>query len=98
MTFGKAMERLPALRALGISHIYLSPIFTAAPGSMHGYNVVDYGHINPEIGTREDFDRMVSTLHQHGMGLIIDFVPKASEGRPRSSRRPSPATTRPRWW
>lgn len=74
-TFADAMTIVPYLAELGISHVYASPIFTAAPGSMHGYNVVDYSRINPEIGTREDFDRFVSTLHQHGMGLIIDFVP-----------------------
>jgi (1->4)-alpha-D-glucan 1-alpha-D-glucosylmutase len=74
-TFEDGTRLIPYLADLGISHLYASPLFTAAPGSMHGYNVVDYGEINPEIGTREDFDRMVSTLHQHGMGLIIDFVP-----------------------
>lgn len=74
-TFADATALVPYLADLGISHVYASPIFTAAPGSMHGYNVIDYGEINPEIGTRDDFDRFVSTLHQHGMGLIIDFVP-----------------------
>lgn len=74
-TFADATELVPYLADLGISHVYASPIFAAAPGSMHGYNVIDYGEINPEIGSREDFDRFVSTLHQHGMGLIIDFVP-----------------------
>lgn len=74
-TFEDATRLVPYLADLGISHLYASPLFKAAPGSMHGYNVVDYGEINPEIGAREDFDRMVSTLHQHGMGLILDFVP-----------------------
>src|SRR5690606_787226 len=74
-SFEDATRLVPYLADLGISHLYASPIFTAAPGSMHGYNVVDYGEINPEIGKREDFDRLVSTLHQHGMGLIIDYVP-----------------------
>jgi (1->4)-alpha-D-glucan 1-alpha-D-glucosylmutase len=74
-TFADATKLVPYLADLGISHMYASPLFKAAPGSMHGYDVVDYGEINAEIGTREDFDRMVSTLHHHGMGLIIDFVP-----------------------
>lgn len=74
-TFEDATRLIPYIADLGISHVYASPLFTAAPGSMHGYNVVDYGEINPEAGTREEFDRMVSTLHQHGLGLIIDFVP-----------------------
>lgn len=74
-TFADATALVPYLADLGISHVYASPIFTAAPGSMHGYNVINYGEINPEIGSRDDFDRFVSTLHQHGLGLIIDFVP-----------------------
>ncbi len=74
-TFEDATRLVPYMADLGMSHLYASPLFKAAPGSMHGYNVVDYGEINPEIGTREDFDRMVSTLHQHGMGLILDVVP-----------------------
>ncbi len=74
-TFADAIKLVPYFADLGISHVYASPIFKAAPGSMHGYDVVDYGEINPEIGTREDFDRFVSELHQHGLGLILDFVP-----------------------
>ena len=74
-TFADATRLVPYFADLGISHVYASPIFKAAPGSMHGYDVVDFGQINPEIGPREDFDRFVSELHQHGMGLILDFVP-----------------------
>lgn len=74
-TFAQATELVPYLHDLGISHLYASPIFAAAPGSMHGYDVVDYNRINPDNGTREDFDRLVETLHQHEMGLILDFVP-----------------------
>jgi (1->4)-alpha-D-glucan 1-alpha-D-glucosylmutase len=54
---------------LGISHLYCSPFLRARPGSQHGYDVVDHGQINPELGTREDFDRLVEALHAHGMGL-----------------------------
>ncbi len=74
-TFAHATDLVPYLQSLGISHLYASPIFTAAPGSMHGYDVVDYNQINPEIGTREEFDELVATLHRHDMGLILDFVP-----------------------
>lgn len=74
-TFAHATRLVPYLRSLGISHMYASPISTASPGSMHGYDVVDYGQINPEIGTREEFDQLVATLHDHEMGLVVDFVP-----------------------
>ena len=74
-TFADAIKIVPYLRSLGVSHLYASPIFAAAPGSMHGYDVIDYGRINPEIGTREEFDELVAALHQHDMGLVVDFVP-----------------------
>ena len=38
---------------LGLTHVYLSPILTARAGSMHGYDVVDHGRINPELGCEE---------------------------------------------
>jgi (1->4)-alpha-D-glucan 1-alpha-D-glucosylmutase len=74
-TFRQAMELIPYLAELGISHVYCSPYFRARPGSMHGYDVVDHNSFNPEIGTREDFEQFVATLRRHGMGHIVDFVP-----------------------
>jgi (1->4)-alpha-D-glucan 1-alpha-D-glucosylmutase len=74
-TFNDAKAIIPYLADLGISHLYASPIFAAAPGSMHGYDVVDYSRLNPEIGTPEEFDALVEELHAHEMRLIVDFVP-----------------------
>jgi (1->4)-alpha-D-glucan 1-alpha-D-glucosylmutase len=74
-TFVKAKAIVPYLSALGISHCYISPILKARPGSMHGYDIVDHNSLNPEIGTAEDFDSFVGTLHEHDMGLILDIVP-----------------------
>ena len=74
-TFADAQAIVPYLSKLGISHVYASPIFKAAAGSMHGYDVVDYGQLNPEIGSPEEFDAFVETLHAHGLRLILDFVP-----------------------
>ena len=74
-TFRDAEAIVPYLANLGISHVYASPLFAAAKGSMHGYDVVDYGRVNPEIGTREEFDALVEALHAHDLGLIVDFVP-----------------------
>jgi (1->4)-alpha-D-glucan 1-alpha-D-glucosylmutase len=74
-TFEHARAIVPYLAALGISHCYASPLLKARPGSMHGYDIVDHGSINPEIGTPEDLDRFVDALHQHQMGLILDIVP-----------------------
>jgi (1->4)-alpha-D-glucan 1-alpha-D-glucosylmutase len=74
-TFMQADAVVPYLSAIGISHCYVSPCLKARPGSMHGYDIVDHNSLNPEIGSPEDFDRFVSTLHEHGMGLILDIVP-----------------------
>src|SRR4051794_6119914 len=74
-TFDDATELVPYLRDLGISHLYASPLFRAVPGSMHGYDVIDQNELKPEIGTRADFNRLVSTLHRHGLKLIVDIVP-----------------------
>jgi (1->4)-alpha-D-glucan 1-alpha-D-glucosylmutase len=74
-TFSQATAIVPYLAELGISHCYISPCLKARPGSMHGYDIVDHNSLNPEIGSAEEFDRFVDTLHQHGMGLVLDIVP-----------------------
>jgi (1->4)-alpha-D-glucan 1-alpha-D-glucosylmutase len=74
-TFMQAIEVVPYLAALGVSHCYISPCLKARPGSMHGYDIVDHNSFNPEIGSAQDFDRFVATLHENGMGLILDIVP-----------------------
>src|SRR5690348_13608094 len=74
-TFAQANEIVPYLAALGISHCYASPYLRARPGSTHGYDIIDHQHLNPEIGTAEEYDAFVATLHQYGMGLILDIVP-----------------------
>ncbi len=68
-------ELVPYLAALGVSHVYCSPYLRARAGSLHGYDIVDHGALNPEIGTREDFERFVATLAARGMGHIADVVP-----------------------
>jgi (1->4)-alpha-D-glucan 1-alpha-D-glucosylmutase len=61
--------------ALGVSHIYTSPILTARPGSAHGYDVVDPTRINPELGGEPALRRFVQKLRAAGLGLIVDIVP-----------------------
>ncbi len=74
-TFDHARALLDDVAALGISHLYVSPITTAQPGSMHGYDVVDPTRVNPELGGEEALGRLVAALHARGMGLIVDIVP-----------------------
>ena len=74
-TFADVIALVPYLAALGISHVYCSPYLRARPGSTHGYDIVDNGMLNPEIGSREDFDAMVAALAREGMSHLCDVVP-----------------------
>ena len=74
-TFRDAAGLVPYLAALGVSHVYASPITAARPGSAHGYDIIDHNRLNPEIGTDEDFRALTAALQAHRMGLIADFVP-----------------------
>ena len=73
--FTDATALVPYLARLGVSHVYASPFLKARPGSMHGYDIVDHGKINPEIGTEADLRRLLDALRRHGMGLVMDIVP-----------------------
>ncbi|WP_380786793.1 malto-oligosyltrehalose synthase [Sphingomonas sp. R86521] len=74
-TFADAEALVPYLDALGISHVYASPITTAREGSTHGYDVVDPTRINPELGGEDAFQRLVAALRARDMGVIVDIVP-----------------------
>src|SRR3989442_5145058 len=74
-TFKQAAELVPYLAELGITHCYASPYLRSRPGSMHGYDIIDHHHLDPEIGTPEDYEHFVAALHQHGMGQTLDVVP-----------------------
>ena len=63
------------LADLGISHVYLSPILQPAPGSTHGYDVVDHSRLSTEAGGRAGFERMTAALRAHGLSAVADVVP-----------------------
>jgi (1->4)-alpha-D-glucan 1-alpha-D-glucosylmutase len=73
--FNEAAAVAPYLAELGVSHVYLSPIFKARPGSVHGYDVTDHNQLNPELGTEEDFGSMIDAFRRHELGRILDVVP-----------------------
>ncbi|HLX27900.1 MAG TPA: malto-oligosyltrehalose synthase [Casimicrobiaceae bacterium] len=74
-TFDDVTALAPYFAALGISHVYCSPYLRARPGSTHGYDIIDHRMLNPEIGSRADFDRMVEALAREGMSHLCDVVP-----------------------
>jgi (1->4)-alpha-D-glucan 1-alpha-D-glucosylmutase len=72
--FGVA-EAVDYLRALGISHVYLSPILQAAAGSKHGYDVVDPLRVDEELGGEAAYEALCARLAKAGVGQILDIVP-----------------------
>jgi len=75
LRFNDAKALVPYLHKLGITDVYASPLLQARRGSLHGYDVADPSHLNPELGTDEEFDALIAELQSHGMGLILDIVP-----------------------
>jgi (1->4)-alpha-D-glucan 1-alpha-D-glucosylmutase len=73
--FDDAAAVVDYLHDLGVSHAYLSPILQAAPGSTHGYDVVDHSRLSEPAGGRAAFDRLTGKLADHRMGAIADVVP-----------------------
>src|SRR6056297_470904 len=75
MDFAGLERRLDAIAGLGVSHLYLSPILTAAPDSAHGYDVTDPTAIDPALGGREGFERLARAARARGLAVILDIVP-----------------------
>jgi (1->4)-alpha-D-glucan 1-alpha-D-glucosylmutase len=73
--FDEAAAVAGYLADLGVTHVYCSPYLQAAPGSTHGYDVVDHSQVNEELGGAEAHARMVKTFEQHGLGQVLDIVP-----------------------
>jgi malto-oligosyltrehalose synthase len=63
------------LASLGVTHLYLSPILTARPGSTHGYDVVDPTTVSEALGGEAGLRRLAETAHAAGLGLVADIVP-----------------------
>ncbi|UJL27291.1 malto-oligosyltrehalose synthase [Mycolicibacterium vanbaalenii] len=74
-TFADAEKLVDYLADLGVSHLYLSPVLTAAEGSSHGYDVTDPTTISAELGGPEGFERLVHTARAAGLGVVVDIVP-----------------------
>jgi (1->4)-alpha-D-glucan 1-alpha-D-glucosylmutase len=73
--FAEAADIADYLAGLGVSHVYLSPILQAAPGSQHGYDVVDHARISAELGGEPGFRSMVGSFRAHRLGVVVDVVP-----------------------
>ncbi len=87
-TLHDAATQVPYYAGLGISHLYLSPIGTAVPGSTHGYDVTDPRQVNPELGGEPALRHLSEQVRAHAMGLILDIVPNHMATHPNN----------PWWW
>jgi (1->4)-alpha-D-glucan 1-alpha-D-glucosylmutase len=86
--FEAAADAVPDLAALGVSHLYLSPLAEAVPGSLHGYDVTDPTRVRAELGGPEGLARLVDACRAAGLALLVDIVPNHLAAHARN----------PWWW
>ena len=67
------ISKLDYIASLGVNAIWLSPVYVS-PNDDNGYDIADYKAIQPQFGTMDDFDELVSKAKAHGIGIIMDLV------------------------
>lgn len=65
------IEKIPYLKELGVTAVYLNPIFHAP--SVHKYDCLDYFHVDPHFGGDDALARLSRALHENGMKLVLDI-------------------------
>ncbi|MGW2865396.1 malto-oligosyltrehalose synthase [Streptomyces sp. NPDC001205] len=85
--FAAAEEALPYLAELGVSHLHLSPVLEAVPGSAHGYDVTDHSTVREELGGEAGLRQLSSRAREFGLGLILDIVPNHMSAAARHNRQ-----------
>ncbi|MEW2402960.1 malto-oligosyltrehalose synthase [Streptomyces sp. NPDC046862] len=102
--FAAAEAAVPYLASLGVSHLHLSPVLEAVPGSAHGYDVVDPARVRGELGGEEGLRSLARAARAHGLGLVVDIVPNHMAMAPRHNRplwevlREGPESPYARWF
>ena len=66
------IEHLDYIRELGIDVLYMTPIFKS--NSCHKYDTIDYYHIDPSFGTKQELRELVQKAHERGMKVVMDAV------------------------
>jgi (1->4)-alpha-D-glucan 1-alpha-D-glucosylmutase len=89
--FTEAGELADYLADLGVTHVYLSPILQANPGSAHGYDVVDHSRVSADLGGEDGFRAMAERFHRHRLGVVVDIVPN-------HMARPTPESRNQQLW
>ncbi|OIJ63056.1 malto-oligosyltrehalose synthase [Streptomyces mangrovisoli] len=102
--FAAAAKAVPYLASLGVSHLHLSPVLEAVPGSAHGYDVVDPARVREELGGEKGLRALSLAAREHGLGLVVDIVPNHMAMAPRHNRalwevlREGPKSPYARWF
>ncbi|MBD0709542.1 MULTISPECIES: malto-oligosyltrehalose synthase [unclassified Streptomyces] len=102
--FAAAERAVPHLAGLGISHLHLSPVLEAVPGSAHGYDVTDHRSVRAELGGEPGLRALAATARAHGLGLVVDLVPNHMAASPRHNHalrallRDGPDSPYARWF
>ncbi len=102
--FAASAAAVPYLASLGVSHLHLSPVLEALPGSTHGYDVVDPARVREELGGEEGLRALARTAREHGLGLVADIVPNHMAMAPRHNHalwevlREGPKSPYARWF
>ncbi|WP_344633227.1 malto-oligosyltrehalose synthase [Streptomyces glaucosporus] len=73
--FAAAAAAVPHIASLGVSHLHLSPVLEAVPGSAHGYDVTGHARVREELGGEEGLRALARTAREHGLGVVLDIVP-----------------------
>ena len=78
-TFKGVEAQLPRLKELGVDVLWLMPMYEIGTEGRKGtlgsyYAISDYKKVNPEFGTMEDFEHLLSAAHEQGFKLILDWV------------------------
>ncbi|MEU9477593.1 malto-oligosyltrehalose synthase [Streptomyces sp. NPDC048191] len=102
--FAAAAAAVPYLASLGVSHLHLSPVLEAVPGSTHGYDVVDHARVREELGGEDGLRSLARTAREHGLGVVADIVPNHMAMAPRHNHalwevlREGPGSPYARWF
>ncbi|HWZ39801.1 MAG TPA: maltose alpha-D-glucosyltransferase [Bradyrhizobium sp.] len=98
--FAGLCEKLPYLQDLGVTVLWLLP-FYPSPGRDDGYDIADYGAINPDFGTMKDFKRFIQEAKKRGLKVITELVVNHTSDQHdwfKRARRSHPGSSARNWY
>src|SRR5467141_2840954 len=98
--FAGLTEKLSYLQELGVTTLWLLP-FYPSPGRDDGYDIADYGAINPDFGTMKDFRRFIVEAKRRGLRVITELVINHTSDQHlwfKRARRSDPKSSARNWY